>query len=386
MTCRSDTAGASSYVFCPDDPPLAADRLRAVVRWAAVDEITHSGPDVDYTIRTQSLGLQPRISRDGLMGLVGNPARLYPGLDAATVDIAYSVAAPNYLTRSLQVTLGPIPAFPAQFAPVDAGTLWMHRRPFVLRGRVVQLGGLNPTPLAGVPVEIAGVWWTFPPANVIPSSVIEAPDMVSLHPGLYADRVQGIAGLRRRDLVPVAGQDKTLVLPATVGGVTVRVSDRVGVAVGTVLAFEPAQPDRVEYLTVTAVSGASTDDQPAMLTLAHPLRLAHEEGTPVQVVTPQAPGTNNLFERDGIPFERVAFLAAMNGVTAGVVEISGGPAAEYQTASLYSTVSDADGFFRLPPLSRVASVKILANQAPAQELVMSPDYGRYENLVDVVYP
>jgi hypothetical protein len=386
VTCRADTANGSSYVFCPDDPPLAADRLRAVVRWAAVDEITNSGPDVDYTIRTDANGLQPRISRDGLMGLVGNPARLYPGLDAATVNIAYSVAAPHYIARDLEVTLGPIVGFPAQFAPVDAGILWLHRKPFVLRGRVIQLGGLNPTPLAGVPVQLAGVWWTFPPASVDPNTVIVPANVVSLHPGLYAERVQGTAALRRRNLAPVAGQDKTLVLPATIGGVTVRVSDRIGVAVGTVLAFEPGQADRVEYLTVTGVTGASTDDQPATLTLAHPLRLDHEEGTSVQVVAPQAPAVNNLFARDGIPSERVAFLAAMNAVTAGVVEISGGPAPEYQTVSLYSTVSDAEGYYRLPPLSRVASVKIQATQAPAQELVMSPDYGRYENLVDVVYP
>ena len=56
---------------------------------------------------------------------------------------------------------------------------------------------------------------------------------------------------------------------------------------------------------------------------------------------------------------------------------------EYQTGSLYSTTSDSNGFYRLPPLSRVASVKL---QTPALKLVTSPDYGRYDNLVDLVNP
>ena len=388
MTCRSDSVGSWTYRSCPDDPPVAADRLRAVVRWAAVDEITESGPNVDYVIRTEELGLIPRIARDGLMGLVGNPARLYPGLDAATVDIAWTLSAPGYVSRELSVTLGPVAGFPNQFAPAVAGTagvVWLHRTPIVLRGRLVQLiaGQLHPVPMPLVPISITGVWWTFPPADVDPNTVIEPPNLVSLHPGLYADRTLGADSLRRRSLAHVAGQDKTMVLPAVRGQDSVRISDRVGVVPGTILAFEPSRPDRVEYVVVTNVDGASTDDQPATAKLAHRLQLDHEEGTAVHVMTPGAPAAANLFERDGVRSDRVAFLAGMAGVTAGVVEISGGAAAEYQTVSLYSSVSDADGFYRLPPLSRVASVQL---QTPALTLVTSPNYGRYENHVDLVHP
>jgi hypothetical protein len=88
--------------------------------------------------------------------------------------------------------------------------------------------------------------------------------------------------------------------------------------------------------------------------------------------------------RDGVRSDQVAFLAGMIGVSDGVVEIGGGvEPIEYQTATQYTTTSDADGFYRLPPLSRVASVKL---QTPALTLVMSPDYGRHDNLVDLVNP
>jgi hypothetical protein len=386
VTCRGDTVGSWSYRSCPDDPPVAADRLRAVVRWSAVDEITGSGPNLDYTIRTDALGLTARVARDGFMGLVGNPARLYPGLDAATVTLAWTLTSPGYLLRELSIVLGPVAGFPHQFAPADAGVVMLHRDPIVLRGRVVQLvaGQLDPVPMALVPVSIAGVWWTFPPSNVDPNTVIEPPNLVSLHPGLYADRMNGADSLQRRDLAHVAGQDKTLALPAVIGDTTARISDQIGVAPGTILAFEPARADRVEYVVVTAVVGASTPDQAATATLAHRLQLDHEQGTDVYVVAPQAPAAANLMTRDGVRSDQVAFLAGLAGITAGVVEIGGGSApVEYQTASLYSVTSDSNGFYRLPPLSRVASVKL---QTPALSLVTSPDYGRYENLVDVVTP
>jgi len=385
MTCRTDSSGPWTYRFCPDDPPLASDRLRAVVRWTAVDEITQQGPNVDVRITTEALGLAPRVARDGIMGLVGNPLRLYPDLDINPVSISYTVETPGYLPRERTVQLGPLGTFPADFTPADDGALALHRTPFALRGRAVQLtpGVLIPAPIPLTTVSITGVWWTFPPADVVASTMLQPANLVSLHPGLHADRLLGNSPtVRRRDLAHVAGQDKTLVLPAARGTTTAKVSDRVGVVAGTVLAFEPARPDRVEYVTVTAVAGASTDDQSATVTLAHRLHLDHEEATAVHVVAPQAPGASRALVRDGVRGDRVAFLAAMGGISAGVVEVSGGAAAEYQTASLYSTTTDVNGYYRLPPLSRVASVQL---ETPALLLVMSPDYGRYENLVDLVH-
>lgn len=390
MTCRADRVGFWSYRSCPDDPPVAADRLRAVVRWQAIDEITEQGPNIDYAIRTDALGLTPRISRDGIMGLVGNPARLYPGLDTAFEPVAFTLYSPGYLPRELEVDVGPVAMFPYDFTPADAGDhgiVTLHREAIVLRGRVVKLvaGVLDPVPMPGVPVSIDGAWWTFPPANVDPATVMQPANLVSLHPGLYSDRELTVDTLQRRDMAHVVGQDKKLALPAVRGEATARISDRIGVvAPGTVLAFEPNRPDRVEYVVVKHVEGASTPDQPATVTLAYRLQFDHEQGTDVYVVTPQAPAAANTLVRDGVRSDRVCFLSGMTGVTAGVVEIDGSTMhPEYQTASLYSTISDVDGFYRLPPVSRVASVKL---KTPALTLVTSPDYARYENLVDVVNP
>jgi hypothetical protein len=258
----------------------------------------------------------------------------------------------------------------------------------VLRGRVVKRAAPDPTPLAGASVSIAGVWSVFPPPDVDPATVVEAPNLVSLYPGLYAERGKAVDGLRRRDMVLAVGQDKTLVAPAVRGDRTVRLSDKVMLNPGDVLAIDSAHPDHTEHMLINAIKALSTDDQPAWVTFEHPLALDHEPGVLCIRATPQPPGPSNLLTRDGIPGDEVAFLAALGGLSSGiVVEISGGlPAAEYQSATLYQTFSDGDGFFRLPPLSRVASVQLHSVSGGAVDLVVSPDYRRYENLVDVVFP
>jgi hypothetical protein len=361
----------------------------AVLRLLAIDEITQEAPEVEFTVTTSVAGLMPRVSSGGRMGLAGNPGRLFPGLDTATVQLPYSVTAPGFLPRNLQTPLGPIAGFPDAFTPADQGVVPMHREPIVIRGRVVRRSGLNPTPLAAATVRLAGVWSTFPPYNVIPDTVIEPPNVVSLHPGLYTVRVATTDGLRRRNLTFALGEEKTLVRPAVPGERDVRLSDRTNLNPGDLLGFETSRPDRVEYVTVAAVHAGAVNNEPATVTLTYPLALAHEEGTQTVRATPQLPAATNALTRDGVPGERVAFLTALAGLaTDVVVEIGGGASVEYQTARLYQTTSDPDGFYRLPPLSRVASIKLHADfgALPPQEPVMSPDYHRYENFLDVIFP
>lgn len=388
MICRSDVSNGLVYELCADDPPRAADRVRAVVRWVAIDEITRDAPEVEFTVATSVLGLTPRVASSGRMGLIGNPGRLFPGLDTNSVPISYSVAAPGYLRRDLQAKLGPVPGFPSAFFALERGELAMHRTAIEIRGRVGRMGGLSPTPLAGAAVRLAGVWSVFPPYNVVPDTVIEPPNLVSLHPGLYADRLAATDGLRSRGMVLAAGEEKTLVRPAVPGDRDVRISDCVNLNPGDLLAFETTVADRVEYVSVFAVHPGAATDEPATVSLTHPLAVPHEEGKVCVRATPQPAGTNNPLIRDGVPAEQVAFLTALSGLLDGAtVEIRGGAAPEYQTVRLYQTTSDADGFYRLPPISRVASVKLHADFGAllSPEPVASPDYRRFQNLVDVTF-
>ena len=272
MSCRDVEAEGHRYRTCPDDPPRPADRLRAVVRWTAVDEISQDPPDVDFTIESAHPGLRGRAGSGGVMGLVGNPGRLFPGLGAVPVNLEFSLAAPGYIRRHLTASLGPVPGFPDAFTPVDLGQVALHRTAVVLRGRVVRRAPLAPMVVAGATISLLGVWSRFPAANVMPDSVIEPANMVSLFPGLYADRASVVDKLVQRVLTPVVGQDKRLVLPAVRGDRTVRLSNRVLLNVGDILAIDPAHADRVEYLRVASIKGLSTDDQPAYVGFEHPWR------------------------------------------------------------------------------------------------------------------
>jgi hypothetical protein len=61
---------------------------------------------------------------------------------------------------------------------------------------------------------------------------------------------------------------------------------------------------------------------------------------------------------------------------------------EYHTLTLYRATSDADGQWRLPPLSRVSQVQLTASHAtatPPQPWNASVEYPRREQRIDVVF-
>ena len=63
-----------------------------------------------------------------------------------------------------------------------------------------------------------------------------------------------------------------------------------------------------------------------------------------------------------------------------------GGAPEYHQAELYSDVSDADGYFRLPPIARVAlHAQRLGLTSPPDER-FTPDYRLAENRLTVMFP
>jgi hypothetical protein len=118
----------------------------------------------------------------------------------------------------------------------------------------------------------------------------------------------------------------------------------------------------MEHVAVVAIEEpGSTDDLAATARLAHPLRRAHASGTPVRRAIPVAPGGGNALARAAETGDVTLFAATMTDLdaTADVVELSGGGAPpEYQSFALYEAVADADARVRLPPLHRLAQVRL----------------------------
>jgi len=394
MACRTETVGALQYEYCPDQLPPRADRLQALMRGRFVDELTGNGINAQLTVHTTVVGVTPRTAFNGIAGLIGNPARRFPGLAANTVTLDMNVSCRRFVTQSFSADLGPIntaagyPAdFPDFFAPIDLGDVGLHREATVISGRCVQSNGLSRTPLSNTTIDISGLWHRFPAANVDPLAVVEAPNIVSLLQGLYEGRRAATDQVRQRTLQPRAGEEKRLLSVANAGDRQVRLSDRVNLVAGQVLALQPEHNELVEYLPVTAVNGATGDTQPATVTLAYPLKKSHREGVTAVRVDPQPPGASNDFTRDAIIGDQTLFLAALTDINDSTVEISGGGSVEYHRSRLYRAVSDADGFFSLPPIARVAMMQLHASHAALADVnrIFSPDYERAENRGDLVF-
>ncbi|WP_029044859.1 hypothetical protein [Cupriavidus sp. amp6] len=391
MDCRPEHAGAATWHLCPDPLQAPGVRLRALVQARLVDEITLR-PIVADVVETPDLRLAlhvaPRIGRDGVAGLAGRPASLFPGLALAAAAVPMRVAARGYLPLDLDGMLGPFAGFPADFAALDHGDVFLHRAGVALKGRVVQRGTPQNLPLAGATVEIDGLWPAFPPPNVMPAAVMVPADVVALEPGFY--RGHATATLSRCDVVDDLPQAKRLLLPAAPGTRRLRLDNRDTLAAGMPLRIDADDGARAEVIGIQSVDTSLSADQPAWIELAHPLRHLHRrQALVVPASIPATHDPRNL-SRAAQAGDACAFLAAAAPWAAlSLVQVDDGiNPPEYQRIDHYATTADADGYFRLPRIARLALFRLRATHpAPPQPLLLTiePDYGLAEQVLAVAF-
>ncbi len=345
--------------------------------------------------------------RPGELLLIGTPG---PGMVAVKIEsLDPSV---NQVTISAEISTGrrglprpygvgqPVfPIVPVDFAPTDLGELRLHREPTVLAGRVVRVTGNTTLPLAGASIRITGVWRTLPPANAsIPPS---PPNLIALQAPLYAERPAGAGRLNRRNLPPIPDlppQEKRLLMDVAAGESSLRLTNRIGLSLlpnPSILLIDAENPDRREYIAINAMNGGSNPAESAMIGLRYPLAFSHSRDALAQRVNPQATGPTKSFSADPNPGEPDAlagdttvFLSDLTGLTTGnQVQVTGGPSSEYHQLQLFTAVSDVQGYYRLPPLSRVAQIEIQAQQGALTPIQFEfrPDYGLRENRLDLVF-
>jgi hypothetical protein len=379
--------GSRLVHIAPDDPVALARRYWALWSARLVDELSDEPVRVAVALETAETELRPRVAEEGLVGFVGQPIRAFPDLAAQGYDLPVTIHAHGYLPMPARVALGAQPGFPASFVPPPTQTLGLHRGPVTLAGRTVLDTGVAHTPLANVSVSLTRVWWTLAGAPL-------AANVVSLQPGLYFSQPVPGAQVRRRE-IPPAGPPKRLLRPVPPGAAWIDVSDQVGIAFPDVIALDFADTDREEMLVVADVQGASTPDQPARVRLAFPNRYSHAAGAVVRRMDTTGPaGAGNVMQRAGIPgdpsvfLDGLAVLAPVPGPDTVLEVLGGGSPLEYHRARPLSAVSDGDGYFRLPPLSRVAQVEVEADRGggfPVLRQLVSVDYERAPRQVEFVF-
>lgn len=284
---------------------------------------------------------------------------------------------------------------PDEFAPVAVADILMHRAPVTIGGRSVRrnASGIGTTPVANASIAVQGIWRTA--QDVRQHLPAAAAATVSLAPGLYTPRAVG-AALAAQDLPAVTGDDKLLIDQTSSGDSFIGISNRLNLVAPplpppySVLRIDAGTPEATEYIGLAGAGGLGGANEAGRVALDHALRMPHRRDALMQLVAPQPAAVPKFFADAGAPGDTCVFLSDIAGLdTADTVAITGGAAPrEYQRVRTFTAVSDADGYFQLPPVSRVAQIRLAASAPalPAVTIEFQPNYSQRGNWLDIVFP
>jgi hypothetical protein len=229
-----------------------------------------------------------------------------------------------------------------------------------------------------------------PVAGGLPPPPPWDPPIAALWPPSYAD-IPASASLEVEDR-PIDGamSPKTLMEDVAAGSVELRLSDGLGLTVNDVIAVDADDDGRREIVEVTGISLAGTASDWALATMNHPLALSHGRGRVVRRLQSAAPtvvrALNYAVAADdkGVLFDTTSIAGSHQ-----VRLVDAGPPSvrAFHRISILTTVSDAQGFYRLPPLTRAGKIEISAKDSgsiASNSVEFVPDYDVEENHVDIV--
>jgi hypothetical protein len=380
-----DVAGAA-VTIAPDDQPPLGRRFWSVAHGRALDEMTQEPPAVAMRLTSPIRRAQPRAGAGGVFGLVGIPANVFPALAMQSYVVDAELSVPGYVRHPLRAVVPQEPTFPAAFVPANFGDVGLHADPIVIRGSVVVRTGSTTQPAVGADVFVTEVWPRIPNPAGLPAG--EQPNLIALRVPLSVARDTATGRVRRRNMT-ATGTIKALLGEVDRGQMDLSLPDRVGLNAlgGDVLVIDGADPDRSEYVTVASITGGATAVEPAIATLTLPLLRLHRRDAQVELVTPQAAGTNHPLTRDAIAGDVTLFITSLGGMaTATVVEITGGGTpAEFRLMRRIRTKTNNLGYYTLPPISRVAQVTVTADDGTHNgQSTVTPSYSQREYVLDLV--
>jgi hypothetical protein len=235
----------------------------------------------------------------------------------------------------------------------------------VIHGRTVLQNVPDPEPIRDVEIRIVGIWLKMPSAYKTTSH--EAANLIFITPPLFFDRSSKDTQLQRYNLSVLKDPGRTLLENVEPGSTSIYANSWQGLSKGDFVAIDLVDPERVELHAIETVPTGS-QAQPGRLGLAIPLQRAHRVGTRLQKANgPNTSGAAHNLQRDARAGESCLFLNKLQNLqTARQISIrdkSSNPP-EYHSIQLYRAKSNEQGYYRLPPLSRVAQLRIEVEQAP----------------------
>jgi hypothetical protein len=273
------------------------------------------------------------------------------------------------------------------FDTIDLGSIELRRDPVVIQGRIVALDPVSneSVPVPAATVSITNLWRQPIPATG-PTPPADDP-VVYIQPSLYADR-STTDDVRVEDMAPVLGDPKSLVELAEQGDTQLYLSNSQGLSIGDTLMIDFADSGRTERISILNIGPAVSVTQPTLITLEYPVKHAHRVGAIVYRGLPGAIGPQRQISVSAYRGDACVFVNDVTGIPAGQVatRVFGGASAdEYHQIEKFVVSSDADGYYKFPPLSRVAELRIHAERLPASaDVEFRPNYAQRENRLDIL--
>jgi hypothetical protein len=147
--------------------------------------------------------------------------------------------------------------------------------------------------------------------------------------------------------------------------------------------------ERSEIHTVKNIAPVGGVTDPALIQLDHTLLVSHAPGARVDRLQPPVGplaltlGLREAAERG----DRTIFLDALPPTSPGLVLSSAGLANEFHDVAMYAATSDGAGYFRLPPIHRLAQVRFdVFDGAATTPFFVDPDYSGDEQWLELTIP
>jgi hypothetical protein len=285
------------------------------------------------------------------------------------------------------------PLVPDLCATTALGQVPLRRPAVVVKGRAFARDDStnSVTPVAAATIVVKDFWRTVAStasANGTMTTPVVADRAFALAttPGAHAAHAIG-APVAAVSVTPLAADDKLLVDAASAGATLLHVSNRIGLAVGDLLVVDADAGTAAEPVTVAAVQGWGAASTEGHVTLAEALTTWHRAGARIERLAAPSAGAGQVLEDAVAPGDSTVFVDAVGALAATGWIALGAGTPEYQGACAIQAVSDADGYFQLPALHRIATLALEAT-APARSpvsLSFAPDYSVGSNVIQIVF-
>ncbi|MBV7266251.1 hypothetical protein [Erythrobacter ani] len=355
MSVVQTVVAGQEWEFNPEPRQHNSANWQVIAFAQAIDEQTGLPPRQRALFTQHPARFGSTASAGGLVGLTGQPQMLFSDpWPVPSPDIEFSFAVPGFLPVTLAGGLPAQPGFPGTFAPLDFGTIGLHRTPTSLEGVLVDAIGNT---VAGANVAVTRGWRRIDDLSG-PGQPVSG---VTLSRPLAVDRPAG-AGVRVLPIAPAA-PTKMLVRAISPGARQITLSDRAGLNVGDPLILG-ADSERREYPTIQSIDTSYSADQPAKIALEYPIAGSYLANSDVTPASYGAAGPVNLIDFAARTSDTSLLLDGLNGfgVLPGQLQISSpGIPDEHHDWTPWTTLSGAEGEWRLPAVHRLAHIELSAS-------------------------